>query len=239
MGRLLLLIGAFCLFVTPAYAAGPSIVEADGHACMKDYKSRKRTEQAALLDAKRKATEFASTCIKSETNVKDLELKEDTLLAYSDAEVKTIRESGNSWYKDAASGDDCYRVTIRAKVIPGAETAERKYADHERRELCGTRAYQLFKDEYSTYKNGPVSRVGHRSHYNGRMNKCILYVEVIAAQDFYKKDDRLIDVTENRLLGTGTFIPGLGPMCFINGPDGVKGVSGADWLVFVRQMMQE
>ena len=92
-------------------AAQSTITEAEGSACMGDDRSRKQTEQAALADAKRKAVEFASTYVKSETQVKNFALEQDLLSAYAHAEVKLLREPEKTWYQDASSGD-CLRMRI-------------------------------------------------------------------------------------------------------------------------------
>ena len=83
---------ALCLFVKPVYAAQSTITEAQGNACMGDDKFRKQTEDAALTDAKKKAVEFVSTYIKSETEVKGGALPKDLLSAYAHAEVKLLQE---------------------------------------------------------------------------------------------------------------------------------------------------
>jgi len=109
---------------TPAVAAQSTITEAEGNACMGDDKSRKQTEQAALTDAKKKAVEFASTYIKSETEVKNFALEKDVLSAYAHAEVKLIQEPSKDWYKDPNSGD-CLKMKIKAEVIPDTAAMEK------------------------------------------------------------------------------------------------------------------
>jgi hypothetical protein len=106
------------------YAAQSTITEAEGYSCMGVDKSKKQTEQDALTDAKRKAVEFASTYIKSETQVKNFALEKDLLAAYANAEVKIIQELERSWYKDQAAGD-CYKVKIKAEVVPDEKGMER------------------------------------------------------------------------------------------------------------------
>jgi hypothetical protein len=87
-------------------------------------KSKKQTEQDALTDAKKKAVEFVSTYIKTETEVKNFVLEKDLLAAYAKAEVKIIQELEKSWYKDQAAGD-CYKVKIKAEVVPDEKGMER------------------------------------------------------------------------------------------------------------------
>lgn len=99
------------------HASQSTITEADGYACMGYDKSKKQTEEEALVNAKRKAVEYASTYIKSETHVKDFRLEKDLIDAYANATVKIIQELEKGWYKDASSGD-CFRTKIKAEVIP-------------------------------------------------------------------------------------------------------------------------
>ncbi len=117
MLRLILSI-LICIFaVGNAYAVQSTITDADGYACMGEDKSRKQTEQTAMADAKRNAVEYAVTYVKSETKVKDLQIEEDMIKAYSNASVKILEVRENRWYKDERSGD-CFKTKIRAEVIP-------------------------------------------------------------------------------------------------------------------------
>ncbi|MBM4137332.1 MAG: DUF4384 domain-containing protein [Nitrospira sp.] len=113
---------SLCMF-SSLYASQSTITESEGYACMGEDKSRKQTEQTALSDAKRKAIEQVSTYIKSETHVKDFELEKDIVSAYANATVKVIQEIEKGWYKDASSGD-CYKVKIKAEVIPDDKAME-------------------------------------------------------------------------------------------------------------------
>ncbi len=108
----------------PVHAVQSAISEAEGYACMGDDKSKKQTELEALANAKRRAAEYASTHIKSETRVKDLQLEKDLIDAYANATVKVVQEIEKSWYRDAASGD-CFKVRIKAEVIPDDRTMEK------------------------------------------------------------------------------------------------------------------
>jgi hypothetical protein len=117
----------FCLFSSPLYSAQSTITEADGSACMGDDKSRKQTEQAALLDAKKRAVEFVSTYVKSESEVKNFILEKDLLAAYAHAEVKVVQELSREWYKDPNSGD-CLKFRIKAEVIPDTDAMEKMAA---------------------------------------------------------------------------------------------------------------
>jgi len=106
------------------YASQSTITEADGYSCMGYDKSKKQTEEEALANAKRKAVEYASTYIKSETHVKDFQLEKDLIDAYANATVKIIQELERAWYKDASSGD-CFRVKVKAEVVPDDQMMSR------------------------------------------------------------------------------------------------------------------
>jgi hypothetical protein len=93
------------------------IVESEGYACMGEDKSRKQTELASLQDAKRNASESAETHIRSETSLKDAMLEKDLVSAYASAQVRVLQELFKEWYQDAKLGD-CYRVRLRAEVVP-------------------------------------------------------------------------------------------------------------------------
>jgi hypothetical protein len=106
------------------YASQSTIVEADGISCMGYDKSRKQTEEEALVNAKKKAIEHTATYVKSESRVKDFELEKDLVEAYSNATVKVVQEMNRSWYKDVSLGE-CCQVKIKAEVIPDYQAMER------------------------------------------------------------------------------------------------------------------
>jgi hypothetical protein len=110
------------------YASQSTITEADGYSCMGYDKSRKQTEEEALANAKRKAVEYATTYIESETRVKDFQLVKDIISAYANAAVKIIQEVEKGWYKDQSTGD-CYRIKIKAEVIPDESVMKRVSKD--------------------------------------------------------------------------------------------------------------
>lgn len=103
-------------WVSNAYAAQSIIVNSEGYACMGDDKSRKQTEDAAMVDARRNAVEDAVTNVSSSTKVEDFVVVKDMINAYSKADVKVLDKKG-AWYKDDRSGD-CYKLQIRAEIIP-------------------------------------------------------------------------------------------------------------------------
>lgn len=114
--------------VSSLYASQSTITEADGYSCMGYDKSRKQTEEEALANAKRKAVEYATTYIESETRVKDFQLEKDIISAYANAAVKIIQEVEKGWYKDQSTGD-CYRIRIKAEVIPDDSVMKRVSRD--------------------------------------------------------------------------------------------------------------
>lgn len=122
--RLLFAILMMLFIDTATFAAQSTITDIEGSACMGDDKSRKQTEQAAITDAKRRAVEFTSTYLKSETAVKDFIVEKDILAAYANAEVKIIQELEKVWYKDPSTGD-CYKVKIKAEVIPDEKAMQK------------------------------------------------------------------------------------------------------------------
>jgi hypothetical protein len=107
----------FAISAPVLYAGQSTITVADGKACMGDDKSRMQTEAEALMNAKRKAVEFASSYLRSETRVKDFELEKDLVDAYAHATIKIIEELEKTWYKDPTSGD-CFRLKVKAEVVP-------------------------------------------------------------------------------------------------------------------------
>jgi hypothetical protein len=105
------------IFSGNLYATQSTITEAEGYSCAGDDKSRKQTELAAMSEAKRVAVEYAVSYVKSETRIKDYQVEKDIVQAYSNATVKVIESKESKWYKDERSGD-CFRVKIKAEVIP-------------------------------------------------------------------------------------------------------------------------
>lgn len=112
----------FVLSAFHAYASQSTITVAEGYACMGEDKSRRGTEQAAVVDAKRKAAESVSTYIKGATVVKDYAFANDIVAAYANADVKVIEELEKGWYKNPDSGD-CYKIKIKAEVVPDQKLA--------------------------------------------------------------------------------------------------------------------
>jgi hypothetical protein len=112
------------LITSHSYAIQSSITESEGYACMGEDRTKRQTEETALQDAKRKAIEQVSTYIQSETQVKDFELQKDIVNAYANAKVRII-ESQGKWDSEPPKVGDCYRLKIKAEVIPDEEAMKR------------------------------------------------------------------------------------------------------------------
>jgi len=112
------------LFAPSIYAIQSSITESQGYACMGEDRTKRQTEETALQDAKRKAIEQVSTYIQSETQVKDFELQKDIVNAYANAKVRVI-ESQGKWDSEPPKVGDCYRIKIKAEVIPDEEAMKK------------------------------------------------------------------------------------------------------------------
>ncbi len=119
-----------------AYPAEPTITEAEGHSCMGYDKSRRQTEQEALANAKRNAAEKVKTYIESETSIRNFALENDTVQSYANATIKILVTLESTWYRDESAGD-CYRVRIRAEVVPdtSVERSPEDIRDGYRRQL--------------------------------------------------------------------------------------------------------
>jgi hypothetical protein len=124
MIKIIILLITSLLLVSNLYASQSTIIESESYACMGEDKSKKQTEQTAMADAKKKAIEQVSTYITSETQVKNFELEKDLVSAYANATVKIIQEIQKEWYKDTSMGD-CYKVKIKAEVIPDESALEK------------------------------------------------------------------------------------------------------------------
>ncbi|WP_353686247.1 DUF4384 domain-containing protein [Thermodesulfovibrio sp. 3462-1] len=112
------------IFVSYLYGAQSTITESEGYACMGEDRTKRQTEETALQDAKRKAIEQVSTYIQSETQVKDFELQKDIVNAYANAKVRVISAQAK-WDSEPPKVGDCYRIKIKAEVIPDEEAMKR------------------------------------------------------------------------------------------------------------------
>jgi hypothetical protein len=124
MRKIIFFVAMSIFLAASVYAAQSTIKIAEGSACMGDDKSRKQTETAAMADAKRNAIESVQTYMSSATEVKDFELQKDLVSAYANATVSVIEEMEKGWYKDPSLGD-CFKVKIKAEVIPDEKAMEK------------------------------------------------------------------------------------------------------------------
>lgn len=160
-GHMFRVILAFLIVFSMAvqvYAAQSTIVESESYACMGEDKSKKQTEQAAMADAKKKAIEQVSTYIKSETQVKNFELEKDLVSAYANATVKIIQEIKKEWYKDTSMGD-CYKVKIKAEVIPDENALEKISKDKNINDDPSALLNLQIWSEKKEYKQGEKMKV--------------------------------------------------------------------------------
>jgi uncharacterized protein DUF4384 len=169
MQLIIISIFLFLLSATPILASQSIILDTDGYACMGDDKSRKQTEDVAFKDAKRKASESATTYIQAETHLKDAMLEKDILSAYTNSQVKVIQEFLKEWYQEGSLGD-CYRVKLKVEVIPD-EQSMKKAAKKKTDELLDDPAAPLSVKVWSDkvkYVRGEKIRVfvkGNRPFY--------------------------------------------------------------------------
>lgn len=124
MTRIWLSVLLSLMFISSLHASQSTITEAEGYSCMGADKSRIETEQTAMANAKRSAVEKATTYIQSETHVKDFQFEKDLIAAYANATVKVVEELEKGWYTDPSCGD-CFKVKIRAEVVPDEKAIER------------------------------------------------------------------------------------------------------------------
>lgn len=157
------------LFSTPLLASQSIILDTDGYACMGDDKSRKQTEDVAFKEAKRKASESASTYIKAETHLKDAMLEKDILSAYTNSQVKVIQEFLKEWYKEGGLGE-CYRVKLKVEVVPDEQamkTISKKKSNELLDDPMAPLSVKVWTDK-SKYSQGEKIRVfvkGNRPFY--------------------------------------------------------------------------
>jgi len=118
------------IMISTGYAGQSTIAESEGYACMGEDRTKRQTEEIALQDAKRKALEHVSTYIQSETQVKDFELQKDIINAYANAKVRIIEQTAK-WDNDPPKVGDCYKLTIKAEVIPDEESMKRIFQSKE------------------------------------------------------------------------------------------------------------
>ena len=169
MKRVMGLILIMVLFASPNLYADQLrsvVTEVEGLACMGRDKSMAQTETMAMQEAKRKAAEYASTYIKSETQMQDYVLEKDLVSAYTKAMIKIIQELDKSWYNDTASGQ-CYKIKIKAEVVPDEKSMKKMENKDFSDDPAAPLTVKVYTDRES-YKKGEKIKIflkGNRPFY--------------------------------------------------------------------------
>ncbi len=158
-----------CLVPALSFAAGSTISEVDGKACMGYDKSRRQTEDEALDDARKKALERAAVYISSESTYEDMLLKKDISSAYAKGTVRVIEELEKRWSEDKRLGE-CYTIRIRAEVIPDELALNRAISKSRTSPIDDANAPLVVeaRTDKASYREGEHIRVsirGNRSFY--------------------------------------------------------------------------
>lgn len=130
MTKIFLPLLVILLLTSTLHAAQSTITEVEGYSCMGEDKTKKQTKSEAFTDAKRKALERTASRIKSETKLNNLELEKDIVEAYSQADVKILESKELGWYNETGSGE-CFKVWIKAEVIPDEKAMEKVSEDKQ------------------------------------------------------------------------------------------------------------
>ncbi|BCB96029.1 hypothetical protein JZK55_09510 [Dissulfurispira thermophila] len=156
----------FTSFVNVAYSAQSTITESEGYACMGEDRTKRQTEETAFQDAKRKAVEQVSTYIQSETQVKDFELQKDIVNAYTNAKVRII-ESHAKWDNEPPRIGDCYKIKIKAEVIPNEDTMKKISQSKEFDDPSAPLKVQVWTDkkEYESGEKVKIYIKGNKPFY--------------------------------------------------------------------------
>jgi len=172
-------------------AGQSTIIVVDGTACMGDDKSRRQTENEALTEAKRKAAEYASTYLKSETKVKDFQLERDLVDAYARATIKILEEIEKGWYKNPSSGD-CFKLKVKAEVIPDEDAMARLAQDKNALDNPNTPLHVRIWTDKKTYRQGEKIKVylqGNKPFYARVLYKDVLGRLLQLLPNAYRKDN--------------------------------------------------
>ncbi|MEI6154775.1 MAG: DUF4384 domain-containing protein [Deltaproteobacteria bacterium] len=106
-----------CLFTANLYAAESIITEADGAACMSQGKTKTQVEGEARAGAVDKAKQLTLQYIENQ-GWQDQNL----ISSYKNATVTTLEQMEGRWENDPSK--ECYKVNIRAEVIPEERLAK-------------------------------------------------------------------------------------------------------------------
>lgn len=120
---ILFLFPAALMLTGEIHALESTIVEVEGESCIGDDKTLNDAKKEALAHAKRVAAETAVTYIQSQSVVKDMELQKDLVTAIASGFVKILQTLESKKYLAEFSGL-CYKVKIRAEVIPDEKKME-------------------------------------------------------------------------------------------------------------------
>jgi len=143
---------ALCASAAPLYAEQSLVIVADGESCMGLDQSRHQTERLAVKEAKRNATESASTDIKSQTLVKDAEVQSDLMRAFAHASVRLIKTLDKSWINHEGLGA-CYHIRIQAEVTPQKELMQKVEKSTAMDDPTKPLTVRIWSDK-KTYKKG-------------------------------------------------------------------------------------
>jgi|GEM_PF-683373 len=233
--------GLLFLFIQPIYAGHSTLIESEGNACMGDNKSRQQTEQTALVDAKKKAVEYVSNRITSETGIKNTERKQNLISAYANADVEIIQELGKIWYKDTSLGD-CFKIKVVAEITPDQKKLEEAYTEFEIR--CSERAGEYFKNNYHNWQKtdlGVASEWDYHSHYNITLNKCFIVImnfyEVGPYNTVESRSQVLYEIFENKSYGDFHWNSDGSTTCHMQAGKKTK-CSDTEWSAFVKLNME-
>lgn len=149
-----------------AFASQSTITDSEGYACMGEDRTKRQTEETALQDAKRKAIEQVSTYIQAETQVKNFELQKDIVNAYANAKVRIIEQNG-IWDSEPPKVGDCYKIRIKAEVIPDERAIEKISQKSLLDDPSGPLKVQVWteKKEYHTGEKIKVFIRGNKPFY--------------------------------------------------------------------------
>ncbi|WP_462324898.1 DUF4384 domain-containing protein [Desulfoplanes sp.] len=148
------------------YSTQSIIVESEGESCLGQEHSRSETQRLALIKAKRNASEFVRTYITSESKVESGKLVKDLVNAYSKTTVRVLQILENRWIKSNDSGgftDFCYRIKIKAEVIPKKKQNTNSYAQNMIHNPAAPLSVELWTDK-DTYHIGDTMKFYFRGN---------------------------------------------------------------------------
>lgn len=142
------------------YSTQSIIIESEGESCLGQEHSRSETQKLALIKAKSNASEFVMTYLTSESKVKSGKLVKDLVNAYSKTTVRVLQILEKKWIKSNDSGgftDFCYRIKIKAEVIPKKHQNANSYAQNMVHNPAAPLSVELWTDK-DTYRIGDTMK---------------------------------------------------------------------------------